>query len=491
MMNILDSFPKHMTPREFQKDVLEQIENAWSSTDVFVINAPTAFGKTAVAITIANYARTRMNWSSSIITPTNVLVEQYLEHFPWLGSVKRKDRYFCESKVHLNPVPKCIEVKKMQKKHCAGCPYVQDLRGFRGRKISVMNNHQYLAHRLYREILISDEAHNLVSMRKELAARKVWADDIGLPSTITTYKKLTGWLNWKKASGLIPAGTPLDKLHRELNSGGEPKYLVQYVEDEPYHKYTRPCLKLLPVDVSEEPSSLWPQGQVNKIFLLSATIGEHDVEQLGLSRKRVTFVESTSPIAPERRPVHQHFVGSMAVRQQEENLHKVVDKISSTALQYPKDKGLVHITYSLRDKLKPLLEASPIADRLMWHSRSDKMLVYKKFKDSPVTEGKILMASGLYEGIDLPNDAGRWQIVTKIPWPSLGEPALAYMAEKHPKRYAWETIKVVLQACGRICRTPTDWGDTYIIDSTFERLFKENQELFPYWFTSALIRRET
>ena len=92
----------------------------------------------------------------------------------------------------------------------------------------------------------------------------------------------------------------------------------------------------------------------------------------------------------------------------------------------------------------------------------------------------------MYEGIDLPYDAGRWQILAKVPYPSLADPAIKYMASIDEEYYAWETIKTVLQACGRICRTPEDYGVTYIFDKSFERLYNQNNELWPLWFQNSV-----
>jgi hypothetical protein len=139
-------------------------------------------------------------------------------------------------------------------------------------------------------------------------------------------------------------------------------------------------------------------------------------------------------------------------------------------LEQNQTKGLIHITYNLAEKLSMYLDNS----RLIWHTKEDKMRKYKEFRET--TEPKVMIASGLYEGIDLAGDDYKWQVITKIPFPSLAEPAIKFKAEKDPVWYHWETLKVLIQACGRICRGPTDSGTTYIIDSSWRNLYDRSKK---------------
>jgi Rad3-related DNA helicase len=98
-----------------------------------------------------------------------------------------------------------------------------------------------------------------------------------------------------------------------------------------------------------------------------------------------------------------------------------------------------------------------------------------------------MVGSGMYEGVSLDEDLARWQIICKVPWPSLAEPAMKYLATEDKEYYANRTIKDIVQTYGRVCRGPTDSGTTLIWDNTFERLLKEHSSLFPKWFLDARI----
>jgi Rad3-related DNA helicase len=93
----------------------------------------------------------------------------------------------------------------------------------------------------------------------------------------------------------------------------------------------------------------------------------------------------------------------------------------------------------------------------------------------------------MYEGVDLPYDKARWQAICKVPWKSLGDPAIRYQSEQNPEWYSWEALKYLIQACGRVVRAPDDYGTTYILDSTFQRLYNDGKHLAPQWWLDGLV----
>jgi Rad3-related DNA helicases len=56
--------------------------------------------------------------------------------------------------------------------------------------------------------------------------------------------------------------------------------------------------------------------------------------------------------------------------------------------------------------------------------------------------------------------------------------------------YKVQTIRDVVQMCGRGMRHADDWCHTYIIDSQFAKnLYGKNKSLFPDWFREAVDTR--
>jgi Rad3-related DNA helicase len=100
------------------------------------------------------------------------------------------------------------------------------------------------------------------------------------------------------------------------------------------------------------------------------------------------------------------------------------------------------------------------------------------------TEPKILIGAGITEGLDLKDDLARFAVLAKIAWPSLEDVATARKCEEDPDWFAYQAARQVMQAAGRVCRGPNDFGATYIVDSSFARIPKE---MFLKWFTDAWV----
>ena len=144
-------------------------------------------------------------------------------------------------------------------------------------------------------------------------------------------------------------------------------------------------------------------------------------------------------------------------------------------------KGFIHCTYNVANLLKPFLKSN---DRFLFHDSGNKREVYKEFYQSPPESGKVMIGSGLREGIDLKYDIARWQVMLQCPWSSLMDPGNRWLMNYDPEYYLWLTTREVLQASGRICRGPTDKGLTYLWASEFRSWYEKAWEAgqIPNWF---------
>lgn len=473
-MSILNHFP-YEKPRAAQAEVLQFMELNWDRYDVFVIVAPTASGKTALSKTIMEW-----KYGTSYIAPSNLLVDQFLTEFPDTPRLHRLDAYYCETWLQ-----SCAQTRARKGMFCKGCTCSGDLAQAKYRKGSgVYNYHTYLAHQLYRPVLVVDEAHQLVHTIQDRVSEKIWHHDYHYPFS----GGHAGLLRWVEA---LP---PRKRNHKKIQHLEEalraeaPQFVVSHSSDSFNGKGTirgqpeeRDCLKLYPVDVSDDANMFWPT-ETEKIILMSATIGPKDVEELGLAQRRVVYLQAASPIPPEQRPVQLVPVVSINHTNLESSIPRIAREISNIAAYHPGEKGIIHATYQSAGLLREHLSDR----RFIFHTKEDKAEKYEQFRNSPTADGRILVASGMYEGIDLPDDLGRWQVIIKTPFKSLGDPAIAYRAEKDPDWYNWATLRDLIQACGRICRNENDFGVTYCLDATTGRLLDEANHLVPQWFRDAL-----
>lgn len=116
-------------------------------------------------------------------------------------------------------------------------------------------------------------------------------------------------------------------------------------------------------------------------------------------------------------------------------------------------------------------------------SSQAKLRALEQHRASP--HPTVLVSPSLREGVDLPDDFLRFQILTKMPYPDLGDPWTAARRARDQRWYALETAKALVQAYGRSCRNADDHGTTYILDAQFASFVQQYRVLLPEWFLDA------
>jgi Rad3-related DNA helicase len=93
------------------------------------------------------------------------------------------------------------------------------------------------------------------------------------------------------------------------------------------------------------------------------------------------------------------------------------------------------------------------------------------------------------EGVDLPYDKCRFQVIYKIPFPYLGDKQVNRRQRMDQRWYAYKTIMTLMQAYGRGMRAHDDSCYTYILDGNIEMIFRSPlyRSLLPEFFKEAII----
>jgi Rad3-related DNA helicase len=421
-------------------------------------------------------------------------VNQFLEEFPETPKLHSVESYDCTD----FPGDTCGRARRREGGFCRGCECASDIRTSQwGSGSGVYNYWTYMSRRIYRPTLVVDEAHGITSLIRELESDRIWQHDARYPNSVVPSRPETirEWLESLPPKKL--QGKKLGRLYHTVTSEA-PQYIVERTLELYNGKGTkrgkpeeRDCIRMLPIDIRDARPYLWPQREVRKIILLSATISSVDIADLGLDRRRVCYLECVSPIPAERRPVIRDYVATVSGRWGlEDATRKIAAHIEEVYLpHHVGQKGLIHATYSQARMLRDFLTS----DRFIFHDANSKRDQYEYFRSLPPDSGAVLVASGMYEGVDLPYDAARWQVVAKIPWSSLGDAAIRHQAEVRPEWYTWITLRTVIQACGRVCRAPDDEGITYMVDRSYERLYSDASRfgIIPTWFADANGEHET
>ncbi len=459
-MSILDFVPSGWELRPSQREILLKVEAAWKDHDVICLVAPTAFGKTLISFVIARWAAARREWVN-LLSPTNVLVDQFKLAFPEIPVLHRKDYYK------------------------NGAQYGSARRLAKASPIRLMNYYVSFANKLTGTVQIIDEAHTLTEMLEDNREIKFWRREYEFPMGMRLVSDVIEWAQ-SYAKGLPPEdrqATRLRKLITELVAiRGEAT--IEYTKDL-WRGRATDVLVIKPGLQRKAPDWLWPRGTVRKMVFMSATISREDIRELGLAGRKVKYLECESPIPAANRPLIFQPRLNMA-RDYQQHSMPLFAKLLAAELDRRPEKGMVHVPYSMAEWLRGLLDHP----RLMWHDKETKQEVLDAFKASDPAEGKVLVASGMFEGIDLPYDAARWQIIGKVPYLSLGDEQVRKRQKAYPDGYDWEALKRIIQATGRIVRAPDDRGETLIFDINFRRLLdndkRRTEPLIPKFFNDAI-----
>ena len=516
--SILNFSPPGMTARPWQKEVLLEIERTWEANDVFVIPGSVGFGKSFIAMTLANWIDLKYNKSVAVCTPRVALQEQYQRSFPNVPVLKGKSRYKCDEMEDYT-----CEAMYETGGYCGTCSYVATREAVKKSNQAVFNFSSYLYNKEQRNVLIVDEAHLLHDFLQDENTMQLWRHKEKFPDDMTIAGDVSIWLTGEiqklskalakveaeiikakaleepDAEALADLGEEKVLLSRKLDKYGRVRRGIEacptnyFIEREraPYglRRDIETLLRVRPETLRGLPPILWGR-KTDKIILLSGTISNIDLRRLSLNHdRRVKWLDTYNPIPAEQRPVSTVGAINMSWKHQDKNLPAFVAKLNEIMSKQP-SSGIVHVTYGLAEKLRKHLTD----DRFMWHTKENKEQVLEEFLQS---EGRVLIACGMAEGLDLAGEQFGWQVIGKIMYPSKKDNLIDKWYNTDPEWINWLAVRTTLQQCGRICRGPDDFGITYILDSTFGNLEKKrfglvtkNRDMFPDDFLDSIYWRK-
>jgi ATP-dependent DNA helicase DinG len=532
--SLRDHFPAGATPRAEQARLLEQLDDALAEAEqdptaprIFAVEAPPGIGKSHLAMTLAG-------WSGDayLLTSQKVLQDQYEREFgDELQLVKGRDNYVCERYAD-RVVPTSLGMCRRPRGPVCQCPYARAKAAALAGPVFCTNTWYFATLRRWhseqlrrRRLLIIDEAHNLerqlvnvYTVRFTAAEMKEWfgAPLPHLPSADDYRGLLAGHAERMEEERLAivaeldairppdlepevflqvaPSAVEIALLERRdaleaalarlhfFVGAHDAEWVVRYPPE------AGAVFELVPLDVTEHARELLT-GCAELVVLSSAYLGPAAVlaESLGVDGDTVRGFRVPSPFPLEQRPIVYRSVGALSRARQAEQEPALFAEIAAILGAHRTDKGLVHVaSYAVARRLMAeLARTTPTeARRLIYVESSEaKRRALEQHRASPLPT--VLLSPSLREGVDLPDEFLRFQIVTKMPYGDLGDPWTAARRERDPRWYALETAKALVQAYGRSCRHAEDFGVTYILDGQFARFLQHYRPLLPEWFLDA------
>jgi Rad3-related DNA helicase len=534
--DLLAHFPPGAVPRPEQVRLLDELSAVLAdgggdaeTPRIFVIEAPPGVGKSHLAMTLA-----RWSGDAYLLTSQKLLQDQYEREFgDALQLVKGRENYLCER------VPPPVRVTTSQglcrrpRGPMCQCPYARAKLAAINGPIFCTNTAYFLTLRQWqreqlrrRRALIVDEAHNLEAQLVRVFTASFAPDQMKawfggpLPhlASADAYRilfedhvtRLDAELTLidGRLESLRPPGFGDEDLlsypltveeqelleQRDLLEGALARlhFFLDAADTEWIVRYPAgdlgATLELVPLTVSAmAPALLWDAADL--VVLSTAFMGRREIiaGYFGLEADAVHALASASPFAVEQRRIAYHPVGVLSKSTLPELEPVLFAEVAAILAAHRAEKGLVHAASyaAARRLLAHLADRAPEQHRriIFVESSNAKARALEHHRASPFPT--VLLSPSLREGVDLPDDFLRFQIVTKMPYPDLGDPWTAARQARDPRWYALETAKALVQAYGRSCRHAGDHGVTYILDGQFARFVQRYRPLLPAWFREA------
>ncbi|WP_288268605.1 helicase C-terminal domain-containing protein [uncultured Methanobrevibacter sp.] len=531
--DIIENFPFE-SPRQGQLEIIQEIEDAISKGYKYIIlEAGTGTGKSAIASTLA-----RMYQSAYILTMTKQLQNQYAREFDFplvkgrgnfsclmggdevtcdMGVCKttiNSKKFFCPFSISKNPTLSGTEAfedsfgNQIYFNTENHCNYWQQKADAINSPITLMNYDyaflelNYVKHFGVRSLLILDEAHNIEnklmkSLELTLSNQRL-EKDIKKHISENTLKdgSVEDWILeieslYEAYQDVDLKELPINKVERIRSTTSRLKSLRDHLEKEP---------KNWVIDANEEAVSFKPL-RVNHYakdnllkygdvcIFMSATILSHKMftKWLGLKDNEVYYIKVDSPFPASKRPIELKLVGKMSKNRIKDTAPKMIPVINDILRKHPDDKGLIH-THSYQNS-RFITQNIPNS-RLISHTSLNRQRVLDYFEndDNPL----VLVSPSMSEGVDLPYDKCRFQIIYKVPFPYLGDKQINMRQRRDKRWYAYKTVMTIMQAYGRGMRAEDDSCTTYILDKDITMLFKSPlyKSLVPDFFKEAIVENE-
>ena len=225
----------------------------------------------------------------------------------------------------------------------------------------------------------------------------------------------------------------------------------------------------------------------DRVVGMSATILDVEIwcSSLGIDRKEVGFVQIECDFPVENRLVVLSYVGNCGSKTLEQTKPKLIEGTKRILERHVGQRGIIHTQSFELSKLMRYGVASP---RFLFQGEfgGDKEAM---LREHARRTDSVIVAPAMAEGVDLKDELGRFAIILKVPYPSLGDKVIAERMRLDERYFAWLTGLKFCQSLGRIVRSSSDWGITYVLDTGLEGFLARNGSMIPKYIKDSFTRK--
>jgi Rad3-related DNA helicase len=219
---------------------------------------------------------------------------------------------------------------------------------------------------------------------------------------------------------------------------------------------------------------------IDKGILMSATLGDTDeyAEMMGILPNEYLGLRLQSDFDFSTSPIYLTKSGWLNFANFDKNIDKIImDTLKICNDYHPKEKGIIHTsTFKICNLLKEKINLGLVPDKtrfLFYQTSEEKEQCVELMKTS--LKPYIIVGPSLYEGLDLKDDMGRFNILMKVPYAAM-TPYIKKKMERFPFWYNRNTKEKIVQAIGRTNRHINDYSTTYLLDSLFDKIIYETND---------------
>ncbi len=531
---LFESIIDNYTLRRPQIRFEEWVEKPLDAGKKFIIlEAPPGVGKSLISQLYIKKYREMLNVNAKfdLLTCTKNLQQQYLDTFPYLYNLWGKSNYKCEKYDNNCEYGKTCNSNKGSEP-CENCPHTKAHTRWLEGDISMTNFHIHGLYSMFNkelmekrdsEVLIVDECHTLEptvhSFVSFKLSKNVWSKFINEMVSVTwendvfnynTIHELSEWIKNTLIPQFAESRKDLDRKSNRL-SGKKLTDNIKIIQE--LDGLTNTITKFLGdyksntsewvIDKRQEKGiMLWDiqplwTGEIMKeniwkgyknVLLMSGTIIDPHMfcEVNGIPIDDVAFLKLGSPFPKANRPIYYIPKGRMSYKNKVDTWKVYKDSIKKLLDKYKGKKGIIHCgNYELWEWLKKDVKDS----RLIFASPEDRQKSIDKHINA--TNDSVIVSPSMKQGVDLKDDLSRFQIILKMPYPSLASKVNKRRSEKNKNWYSWMTVMDVIQSYGRSIRSDVDYADTIILDSCFSDIMTQHGSMLPSYFTEAIKKINT
>lgn len=223
----------------------------------------------------------------------------------------------------------------------------------------------------------------------------------------------------------------------------------------------------------------------DKKMYMSATIGDPDVfsHDVAITGEKF-YLKMPSVFDYTNSPIFFVKEYELSYRKKDESLPYIIHMINGILNMYPDKRGIIQTgSYAFAKALENGLTRNAAKRLILYddsNSKNDGLDTYK------CSNNKVLVGPSLIEGLSFDDDLCRFQIIMKVPYPSLADKFVAAKMNYDKQWYSNTTAISILQGVGRGVRNMHDWCVTFILDGCFLKLYYMSKSMFPPEFNERI-----